>query len=253
MKQLTAADYADTGQWKLQINLREEGLDAWLKNTIHTDLPPQQLFEKKRDKKEENYLKWLEESVYSYPRLLDDFSTRIKIFDNKTIFLPSEFVTEDDLSEEEAYADLFDEEISDVIADRDKDIVALFNPGKGVKSFLLRTFPGAKITSHLMDSYRLHKNKASGPTLFLDRRDNDSDIILLDAEGLVSASTHVTKTGNDALYHALNKTDFYGYKPEEVKLIWEGKEAENDVKPLLKKFKEIKNENNTGKIRQKEI
>ena len=41
MYQLTAADFADTGQWRLLLKIGVTGLEAYLENTLHPGIEPQ--------------------------------------------------------------------------------------------------------------------------------------------------------------------------------------------------------------------
>ena len=196
MYHLTPADFADTGQWRLVIQIRIDGLEAWLENTLHKEIPRQGLCDVKWERTDSGLLEKLESAVYDNPRLLDDFATRIILFDKKTIFVPS-FILEESLnSEEEIYNKVYKGRVSDIFSEKEGEITALWTMAPGVKSFLLRTFPGARISSHLMQEViTLRKrNKGNQATLFIIQGINEADFILMKGQQLLSASSHTCET-----------------------------------------------------------
>lgn len=229
MYTLTAADFADTGQWRLLLNIGSTGLEAFLENTLHTELPPQPLckaqWELNRDKIREN----LEEAVYSNPRLLDDFATKIIIYDPRTLFIPTEIAEENADSEVENYNKVYKAESSDVMSDYDRDITATWQFAPGVKSFLMRTFPGARITCNLLEKVRSLRKNNGGLTLHVFVRPEETDIILLEDSNLVSASTHEWRFADDIAFLALNVLDVYGLKLKDTFLALHGLSPETEA------------------------
>lgn len=210
MYKLTAADFADTGQWRLLLNIGYGGLEAYLENTLHPEIELQELCKVKWQTDNEakfrnaTLCKNIEEAVYNNPRLLDDFATRIVIYDPRTLFLPKELAEESAGSEEQLYKKIYKAETKDIMFDSDMDLTAVWCPAPGVKSFLMRTFPGARITCHLMEKLkevrkRVREKGIKTGTRFLvkDIRNAEVDFLLMDGENLLSASTHKFTTQND--------------------------------------------------------
>ena len=100
MNGLTSADFADTGQWRLILKIFPSGMSAHLENTIHTDLEPQLLFSTQWEVDGANLLRNIENAVYDHPRVLDDFSARIIIYERKVLFMPTELIEETEGAEE---------------------------------------------------------------------------------------------------------------------------------------------------------
>lgn len=216
MYQPSAADFADTGQWRLLLNINRTGLEAFLENTLHADLPPQLLCKAHWDLNKDRLRENIEEAVYNNPRLLDDFATRIVIYDTRTLFVPTEIADEALGNEEELYKKVFDADDADIMSDRDRDITALWSPAPGIKAFLMRTFPGSRITCNLLNKVRELRKTNSGISLFAFARENEADIILLDGDNLLSASSHEWSHTDDIAFLTLNLLDIYGIKPSDA-------------------------------------
>ena len=234
MYQLTASDFADTGQWRLLLKIGVTGLEAFLENTLHPEIEPQLLctaqWELNRDMLKMN----IEDAVYSNPRLLDDFATRIILYDPCTLFIPTEIAEEASGTEEELYKKVYTAEETDIMTDFDRDITAAWSLAPGVKSFLTRTFPGARITCNLMDKVRNLRKTNEGITLYAFARKGEADIILLVGSALISASTHEWSHTDDIAYLALNLIDVYGYKLADAKISLEGAPADTDAWTFIK-------------------
>lgn len=236
MTRLTPSDYADTGQWRLLIKIFRTGMSAQLNNTLHEDVEPFVLFDTEWEADDDNILFKIEETVYSHPRVLDDFAAKIVLYEPNCLFIPSELIDDEEGNEEKYYTTLFPCEPCDIMTERDRDISVAYNPGKGVKSFLKRTFPGTRITSNLMDAVKAKRIRNTGKSLFIIERDKESDFILLDGKNLISASTHQTLNGSDTLYQAFNILRAYDIKIGDLKIEMEGDEKVSEVKKLLEIF-----------------
>lgn len=218
MTTLTAADYADTGQWRLLVNIWPDRMSAHLENTLHNDVPLQELFMTKWDCTRDTLLEQIENAVYDHPRVLDDFSARITIFDSRTAFLPTALAEEEDGVEEEIYTALYQGDAADVMIDTDDDVTAAYCLAPGLKGFLGRTFPGARVGCNLMRSVAEKRKKSEGIMLWVDVREQEADFILLNGRELLSASTRNWIAPRDVTYHILNLLDVYGIKPNEASL-----------------------------------
>lgn len=196
---LTAADFADTGQWRLIIRLMPDALEASLQNTLHPHLEPQILCSARWLPGYASFCKNLEQTVYDHPRLLDDFATRIIIYEKCTLFIPKTIAEESAGAEEEMFSKVYKAETRDIMTDSFGELTAVWKVAPGVKSFLMRTFPGARITCHLME---LIRKASSGKhtddscrdlksmTFLEEIRDGEIDLVLMKDGKLLSASTH---------------------------------------------------------------
>lgn len=200
MYKLTAADFADTGQWRLLLNISEDGLEAFLENTIHPEIEPQEMCRVTWNPDREKLYKNIEEAVYNNPRLLDDFATRIILYDRRTLLVPKDIAEESAGAEEELYQKVYEAEGEDIMTDFHKGVSAVWSPGPGVKSFLYRTFPGARITCNLLEKWREQsgrneaEEKPGALRLYKEVRDKEVDFILMKDGALLSASTHQCET-----------------------------------------------------------
>lgn len=229
MYTLTAADFADTGQWRLLLKIGATGLEAFLENTIHTEIPPQPLCEVSWEINKDMLLKNIEEAVYGNPRLLDDFATRIILYDTRTLFIPTAIAEESAGAEEEIYRKVYSAEESDIMTDFDGDITAAWCLAPGVKGFLMRTFPGARITSNIMNKVKEYRREGSGLRLRVDAREEEVDLVLLNDEALISASTHRWTHTDDIAYLCLNLLEVYNYPVSECRIFLSGAPADTEA------------------------
>ena len=211
MYTLTAADFADTGQWRLVLKIMRRGMEAWLENTLHNEIPQQQLCSAEWEEDDVKLLSNFENAVFDNPRLLDDFATKIIIYDIKTLFIPSDIPELTDKSETDIYKNFYDGATADIMSDRDGEITAAWTMVPGLRSFLLRTFPGARITCNLMEKVRSLRKSNKGILLFGEVRDSETDIILLENNKLKAASTRKTKkdTNQESMFREV--AEAYGY------------------------------------------
>lgn len=233
MNGLTAADFADTGQWRLIIKIFKDGMTAHLENTIRPEIEPQLMFSGNWNPAEEKLRENIENAVYDHPRLLDDFATKIIIYDPNTLFIPTELVEEEEGAEEKYHTTVFPCEASDVMIDTDKDLTATYSMAPGVKSFLYRTFPGCRIHSNLMDKVKRFRNEGEGLRLYVTVRDVEFDLVLLDGESLISASTHKWKELTDVVYHGFNLLNVYELDPMKTQFFIFGKEWPDNLKEFI--------------------
>lgn len=236
MTTLTAADYADTGQWRLIVNIFTSGISAYLENTIHDDVEPQELFTTRWEEGSGSLLQHIENAVYDHPRVLDDFSARIVVYDRRTLFMPTELLEDTEGAEETFYTSLYESEGADVMCDTDRDITAAFSLAPGLKGFLNRTFPGARLGCNLMQEVRRHRHEGEGVRMYIVSREGEADFVLLDGSKLLSASTHTDNGGADIAYHAFNIMDVYGVNPKEAVVSVSGEEVNAEVAEVFKRF-----------------
>lgn len=237
---LTAADYADTGQWRLIIDIYKGGISARLENTLHSDVEGQLLFSVKWDEEKSETLRQIENAVYDNPRVLDDFSARINIFDSRTLFVPTEVLNESEDIEGEIYTYLYKAESPDVMIDTDGDLSALYSLAPGLRAFLNRTFPGARIRCNLMNEVTEERKRGAGKRMIVTVRDKEADFVLLADRELVSASTHCYRGDTDIIYHILNIIEAYGMCLKEVEVTFRGKPLSEGTLVQLREIEEKK-------------
>ena len=214
MNGLTVADFADTGQWRLILKIFNTGIVAYLENTIHTDLEPQMLFSTQWEADGVNLLRNIENAVYDHPRVLDDFSAKIIIYDPRTVFLPTELAEESEGGE----------------------VTVAYAPARGLKGFLRRTFPGARVECNLMDMLKRCRNDGEGYRMYVEVREGEADFVFLNGRDLISASTHGWTSGDDIVYHALNIMEVYGVAYSEVACRLTGDHLPEETAEALGKF-----------------
>ncbi|MCH5224780.1 MAG: DUF3822 family protein [Muribaculaceae bacterium] len=229
MYTLTAADFADTGQWRLLLKIGVTGMEALLENTLHPEIEPQPLCGVKWELNKDALRQNIEDAVYNNPRLLDDFATRIILYDPRTLFIPTVIAEERAGAEEELYQKVYVAEPHDIMTDYDRDLTAAWSMAPGVKGFLMRTFPGARITCNLMDQVRELRKNNEGLTIYAIGRPGEADIIMLEGRNLISASTHEWVHTDDIAYLVVNLTETYGYKLEEVRVVLTGAESDTQA------------------------
>lgn len=229
MYQLTAADFADTGQWRLLLKIGCTGLEGWLENTFHPEIEPQPLCVAQWNINKDMLRNNIEEAVYNNPRLLDDFATRIILYDPRTLFIPSRIADESLGAEEELYKKVYTAEEIDIQSDKEGDITAVWCLAPGVKGFLMRTFPGARITCNLMEKVCQLRKENSGLSLFAEARKNEVDIIFLDGNDLLSASTHEWTHADDIAYLVLNLIEVYNKTTKDTKIVLKGSHANTEA------------------------
>ena len=237
MNGLTAADYADTGQWRLIVKVRADGISAFIENTIHTDLEPQLLFSTEWEPNGDNLLRNIENAVYDHPRVLDDFSASVIVYDSKTLFMPTAVMEETEGAEETIYTSIYEADPAEVMVDVDSDLTAAHCLAGGLKGFLNRTFPGAKIESNLMNLVRKFRRNNKGVRMYVVARGAESDFVLLEDSDLLSASTHNTTGGaTDVAYHAFNIIDVYGHSPLSTTIELSGEDATDELREIFCKL-----------------
>lgn len=198
---ISVGSFVDTADWKLILSIRKNGMEGLLKNIRQSDKSPLLLFSNKWDYSESDFLKNVEDTVYSNPRLLDDFSTRIIITSDQNLWVPSE-LTDDEEFDPEYFTAVYEASDSDIFADFMEEETCLYSSAPGLNSFLARTLPGCLITSHLTilkSHYRQRSKK--GFYIFADIRDGEMDIVSFFDSKLMSATTHPYTKPADLKYY----------------------------------------------------
>lgn len=238
------SDFMDTGQWHLAVNISKHGFGAWLLPDASLGRPPRVIISQAWQPSEEGLLHRIEDAVYDNPTVLDDYSADIIVECDRQLWLPASLYPSDDECAE-AYVSIYGGDILDVmINDLGKEKCA-FMLTPGLKSFMQRSFPGARIWSQ----QSLLKEAASQPhdsfKCLIDVRDTTMDVILLCRGELQCASTHLWKTETDIAYVLLNILQTYDAPSTDTEIVFSGRRdiRQSLGKTLLPYFKSISQKN----------
>ncbi len=199
----TRTDLADTGQWHLAVYISKHGFAAWLLPDASLGTEPRVIIRQSWHPSEEGLLGRIEDAVYDNPTVLDDYSADIIVECDRQLWLPASlYPLDDDCAE--AYTSIYGGDILDVMVnDLGKEKCAyLLSPG--LKSFMQRSFPGARIWSQQV----LLKEAASQPheafKCVIDIIETAFDIFLFCRGELQCASMHLCNTETYISYVLLN-------------------------------------------------
>lgn len=231
-----AVRIGDIADWRLICRIADDGMSAYLK---HSD-PMQEvvtLFDEKWDTTPEQLLSKIENTVYDHPQVLDDFSADIVIEAPKSIWVPLERVEDDEEKASYLYNQVYKAEENDIMTDDVADACCLYCLVPGLKAFLQRTFPGARVHSHLaLMARRFRERNSDMPRVYADIREGAADILAFDNRNMLMAATHTWHAPEDIQYHIWNIMNVYGLKPDETQVSLSGlREVKNRLLGELRK------------------
>ncbi|MDE5871916.1 MAG: DUF3822 family protein [Muribaculaceae bacterium] len=240
----TRSDLLDTGQWHLAVDISRYGIGAWLLPDASLGMSPRVIIRQTWKPSEEGLLGRIEDAVYDNPTVLDDYSADIIVESDRQLWLPASLYPSDEDCAE-AYTDVYGGDILDVMVnDLDKEKCAfLLIPG--LKSFMQRSFPGARIWSQ----QALLKETADQPhdcfKALVDIREGAVDMILFCRGELQCASTHLWKTETDIAYVLLNILQTFDASSPDTEIVFSRR---RDIRQTLGKtlqpyFKTISQKN----------
>lgn len=237
----------DTGQWYLIVEVSENGMEAILKNVEADTIPCILLFRKQWTNEGENLLEEVEREVYNNPRILDDYATHIVITSSKNLWIPADF-TEDEEFNEVFFTSVYPASPDDIGSDFGNEEVNLYTLVPGLNSFLKRTLPGSKITSHMtiikskFDEIEIEKIGDKLPdtalqNFYINIRKNFVDIFAYENGRFIFGATHPYISSTDILYKILLGAKAYGLIPSEASVCLIGKDTQlSSVNRLFRKF-----------------
>lgn len=221
-----AVKIGDTADWRMICVISASGISAYLR---HQD-PSQEtvtLFDAKLQGNEDSLLRNIENMVYDHPQVLDDFSADIVIVAPRSIWVPASLVEENEEEAARLYNQVYQAESEDVMIEEAGDAACLFSLVPGLNAFLCRTFPGARVHSHLAVMVRnFSKRSTDMPRIYLDIREGFVDFVAFDRRNLLMSATHRRRSLADIQYHLFNIMDVYGLDPEEVQISLSGPREE---------------------------
>ncbi|MDE7421614.1 MAG: DUF3822 family protein [Muribaculaceae bacterium] len=240
----TRSDILDTGQWHLAVDISRHGFGAWLLPDESLGMHPRVIIRTAWAPSDAGLLTKIEDAVYDNPTVLDDYSADIIIESDRQLWLPASlYPTDEDCAD--AYVSVYGGDILDVMVnDLDSEKCA-FMLTPGLKSFMQRSFPGARIWSQ----QALLKDNSQQPhdsfKCLLDIRQSAFDLILLCHGELLSTSTHLWKTETDIAYVLLNIMQTYEAPTPDTEIVFSGvrKVRQSLGKTLQPYFKSISQKN----------
>lgn len=213
-----AVRIGDTADWRLICVISARGMSAYLR---HID-PTQSiitLFDEKWQGSEDTLLELIENKVYDNPQILDDFSADIVLVAPKAIWVPTRLVADDEDEAGRLYAQVYAYGQADVMEQEVGDATCLYSLVPGLKAFLQRTFPGARVHSHLAVMVRnFRQRSADMPRIYVEIREGNVDFIAFNQKNLLMSATHPWSALEDIEYHLYNIMDIYGLDSKEVQI-----------------------------------
>lgn len=226
----------DISDWRMICAISQTGMGAWLKN----DDPMREvetMFRQEWKVADEQLLRNIENCVYDHPQVLDDFSADITIEAPKSVWIPTEIVEDNEDEAFRLYNQIYQADDNDIMSEQVGEATCLFSLAPGLNAFLQRTFPGARVHSHLaVLAQRFRERSADMPRIYCDIRQSEVDMLAFDRKNLLMAATHCWHDPNDILYHLFNILNVYGLNPAEVQVSLSGlKEIKTSLMQELRK------------------
>lgn len=236
---LTPADFADTGQWRLIINIADEGMCAFLRHISDREKPIVEMFRTNWTSSDPaSLLKNIENAVYDHPGLLDDYATEIVIDSRFTTFAPSSVIDSEEDIETEIFETIYPGKDQEVLADRFGEITALYSLCNGLEGFLSRTIPGARIRNSLaILTEHFRSRTQEGARVYVDIKPGVADIIAFDNARLLAASTRTWQAEDDIAYMIFHLLKAYNLAPETTEIHISG--LSNIRKSLTEKLRKF--------------
>lgn len=230
------ADYIDNGQWHLAVNISDHGFGAWLVPDAAIGRPAKVIVDESWAPVKEGLLHRIEDVVYDNPTVLDDFSADIILESDRQLWLPSDLYPADEDCAD-IYTKVYGGEPYDVIVNQSGIQRVAFALTPGLKAFMQRSFPGARIWSQLT---LLKEAAIRADEMFkcvIDIRDACFDIVLLRRTELLCAASHPWKSENDIAYTVVNILHTYGADPKETDIVLSGmREIRHSLGKMLTSF-----------------
>lgn len=229
------ANLTDTGQWRLIVSMSAYGIAAILKNLADPDMSPILLLKKERTSDDTDLLSFIESAVYDNPRMLEDFATHIVITSSKALWIPADLM-EDDEFDSSLFTCVYPVKEDDIFADSGDEEVCLYSLAEGLNSFVHRTLPGCKISSHLTVLRHMFEememSKIAGASdariprsIYVNVDDNLADVFVFNNGRFISGCSHIWKEHSDIAYDIMLAADNYNLDIRDCDLILSGNET----------------------------
>ena len=264
-KNIDILSFTDTGQWRLIVSLGADRISAVLKNMVEPSIPATLFFRKEFPSAEGNLLREIETAIYDNPRMLEDFATHIIVTTPYALWVPCEF-TDDDEFDPNLYTCVYNAQPEDIFSDFGEQEVCLYSLTPGLNSFLQRTLPGCRISSHLSVLKPVFENREiekagadataeSAKTIYINIHGQSADIFAFENGKFLCGATHCWVALSDIAYKAMLIAKTYGLPHEETDLIIISDEdnAEGMTSLLIDLFRNIEFHNLPDLCREMDI
>lgn len=155
--------------------------------------------------------------------MLDDFSADVIVTAPKSIWVPSALVEDDEEEAQRLYRQVYAGPGGDMMSEAAGEATCLFSLTGGLRAFLQRTFPGARIHGHLaVLASRFRERSADMARVYVDVRDGEADFLAFDRNNLLMGATHSWNDSADIEYHLYNIMNVFGLDPEETQVSLSG-------------------------------
>lgn len=231
-----AVRIGDIADWRLICVISAAGMSAYLRNVN----PTQEIvtvFDEKWNVAPESLLRQIESTVYDHPQVLDDFTADIVVEAPHSLWVPTGLVADDEDEAVRLYTQVYAADEQDIMADEAADATCLYTLVPRLNAFLQRTFPVARVHSHLgVLVTRFRERSSDMPRVYIDIRDGEADYVAFDCRNLLMAATHRWNAPTDLQYHLFNILDVYRLDPAEVQVSLSGpREVKNHLMQELRK------------------
>lgn len=217
-----AVRIGDIADWRLICTISTSGMNAYLKHVNPTE-EIVTLFEEKWPDTADGLLERIENAVYDHPQVLDDFSSDIILMASRSIWVPTAMVADDEDEAARLYNQVYSSPEEDILAEEVGEATCLYSLVPGLHSFLRRTFPGARVHSHLaVMARRFRERSADMPRIYADIRQGMVDFVAFDRKNILMAACHQWNVPEDIQYHIFNIMNVYGLKPNDVQVSLSG-------------------------------
>ncbi len=230
-------DSYDTGEWHLTIFFSRRRAHAFLNHLLDPTVKKRILLDERWKTSEKNLFQKIETVVYEHPTLLDDYSADIIISTPDTLWFPAEMMS-DESAMEDAYRMIFPQaDPADLFIEKDEDLCAITSGAAGLKSFMGRTFPGARISSREMILMRKFRSyPGGGCRLYVHLEDEEVILTSFDGHNLLCAATHEAHTATEAMYVVMMLLQAYSLDPKSTEIFISGdRHLRAELLPMLRK------------------
>lgn len=196
-------DIYDTGQWHLSVYFSGRRGVGWLSHLYDPLVKPRIVFDRSWNAEGKELLELIETSVYENPTLLDDYSADIVLGAPDTLWVPSVLLEDPDTLEECYTLVNRSSDADDLFVETEAaaGVCALSVFVPGLKAFLERTFPGAKITSSQMAFLRKFRTYPGGGTRIYVHLDEGAGIYTaFEGKRFLCARTSKAEAAADVVY-----------------------------------------------------
>lgn len=224
------APITDTGLWRLTVCISARGVQAWLSPKDGADgLPASEsvrcLLDASWPEEPDGLMQRISNVVYDNPGILDDYAASVIIDTPSAILVPVSEL-EGDGAPERLCTSVFNVKEEDVMVDMGEGVEGvLFTLTPGMLGFLRRTFPGARLHSHLGLLKERLRHRGTGPRIFADMREGRMDLLVFNGPSLLSVSSQPWEAWTDALWRILNAADLFGLELAETEIALGGPAA----------------------------